>query len=71
MIKVILIIVACQAPDFTNCQWMEAIDLTAAGPIECQKARIPASGWWRHEIQVEQGFKNWSVFTRCELGEEE
>ena len=67
MIKVWLLIMACQAPNFTECVWMEHINMTAKGPVACQLARIPVSHWWRHEVQVTQGLTGWSVFTTCEL----
>lgn len=65
-IKIFLVVMACQAPNFTECKWMQAIDVTDIGPIECQKARIPVSSLWKAEIR-KQGFPNWEVFTRCEL----
>lgn len=65
MIKVFLIVTACLAPNFVECEWMEVIE--RPDPIQCQLDRIPVSGWWRHEVQVEQGFLNWSIFTRCDL----
>lgn len=64
MIKVILVVVACAAPDYTDCAWMVAIE--RPNPIQCQKDRIPVSAWWRDEIR-RQGFPDWSIFTRCEL----
>lgn len=67
MIKVFLVVSACLGPHHTECTMMEALDLTAAGPVECQKARIPASAYWRHQVQVEQGYTRWSIFTRCEI----
>jgi hypothetical protein len=71
VIKVFLIVSACLGPQHTECKMMEAINLTTAGPVACQKARIPVSSYWRYEVQVEQGFLNWAIFTRCELVEPE
>lgn len=64
MIKVFLIVMACQAPDYTICHRMDVIE--RPDPVTCQMDRVPVSGWWRTNIQ-NQGYSNWSIFTRCEL----
>lgn len=64
MLKVFLVVVACQAPNYTYCKWMEAIEVP--DPLTCQEERVPVSGVWKAEVR-RQGFTDWEVFTRCEL----
>lgn len=64
MLKIFLIVMACMRPDFTTCKLMEYVE--QPDPTTCQLDRVPVSGWWKIEIR-EQGFPNWSIFTRCEI----
>ncbi len=67
MIYVILLVLACHSPQHTTCVGLAMVNMTARGPIACQLARIPISHFWRYQVQVVQGHKDWAVFTQCDL----
>lgn len=62
MIKVFLVVIACMAPNYTYCEWMESVEMS--DPETCQLTRPVAAGVF--QLQLPEG-SGWRTFTRCEL----